>query len=499
MSYELPTGRLASKTHAGYAHGMPSFFASPKPSLGSVRPKVANESGVVAALMIPSLMVIMTMAMFAVAVPVIRERYNLGADAASWLLVAYSLPFMLCMPLYGRLGDAVGRKRLLTFGILFFLAGSLMLAFVQDFRFLLAARAVQGVGAAGVNPLSMALILEHVPSKSRGKALGTWNSVGPVAGILGPPTAGLLIDVVSWRVILLPAVVLGIFAVRRVSRGLPDVADRRSARSFLPRFDWVGVLLFYVAVISFVFFTSSRLLTGVAPFRDFRLAAVAALAALSFVVHEARHSDAFIDLRLFRNRNFSLASVCVSIRMMMMGGISFIVPLLLTDLYGYPASAVGLVLTLHAAALLITMRLGGVIIDRSGRRTQIVLGLLIEVSAMIMFLFLPEGGSTWLVLLAVVIHGLGAGLCLAALHMYALAAAPQSQAGTAAGLYSMVRFGGSMLGAAIGGVVLQAGLDAHGVVMRAYGTTFIFYLAAGVIAASLSFGLSPRLPAGGSS
>ncbi|MCA1754889.1 MAG: MFS transporter, partial [Spirochaeta sp.] len=271
---------------------MRSFFASPKPSLGSVRPKVANESGVVAALMIPSLMVIMTMAMFAVAVPVIRERYNLGADAASWLLVAYSLPFMLCMPLYGRLGDAVGRKRLLTFGILFFLAGSLMLAFVQDFRFLLAARAVQGVGAAGVNPLSMALILEHVPSKSRGKALGTWNSVGPVAGILGPPTAGLLIDVVSWRVILLPAVVLGIFAVRRVSRGLPDVADRRSARSFLPRFDWVGVLLFYVAVISFVFFTSSRLLTGVAPFRDFRLAAVAALAALSFVVHEARHSDA---------------------------------------------------------------------------------------------------------------------------------------------------------------------------------------------------------------
>jgi len=185
--------------------------------------------------------------------------------------------------------------------------------------------------------------------------------------------------------------------------------------------------------------------------------------------------------------------------MMMMGGISFIVPLLLTDLYGYPASAVGLVLTLHAAALLITMRLGGVIIDRSGRRTQIVLGLLIEVSAMIMFLFLPEGGSTWPVLFAVVIHGLGAGLCLAALHMYALAAAPQSQAGTAAGLYSMVRFGGSMLGAAIGGVVLQAGLDAHGVVMRAYGTTFIFYLAAGVIAASLSFGLSPRLPSGGTS
>jgi len=449
--------------------------------------------------MIPSLMVIMTMAMFAVAVPVIRERYGLDADAASWLLVAYSLPFMLCMPLYGRLGDAVGRKRLLVFGIIFFLAGSLMLAFVQEFRFLLAARVVQGMGAAGVNPLSMALILEHVPSKSRGKALGTWNSVGPVAGILGPPVAGIFIDVVSWRIILLPALILGVLAVRGVVRGLPDLAERRSARSFLPSFDWIGVLLFQVAVISFVFFSSSRLITGVAPFRDFRLAAVAVLAGVAFVLYEARRSDAFIDLRLFRNRNFSLASLCVSIRMMMMGGISFIVPLLLTDLHGYPASAVGLVLTLHATALLLTMRLGGIMIDRSGRRTQIVLGLLIEVAAMFVFLFLPEGGSPLPVLVAVVIHGLGAGLCLAALHIYALAATPQSQAGAAAGLYSMVRFGGSMLGAAIGGVVLQAGFDAHGVVLRAYSSTFILYVAAGVLAAGFSLGLSPRLPAGGTS
>ncbi|TVR93489.1 MAG: MFS transporter [Spirochaetaceae bacterium] len=476
---------------------MSTSSSSSESNPGTSPPTVATESGVVSALMIPSLMVIMTMAMFAVAVPVIRDRYGLGADAAAWLLVAYSLPFMLCMPLYGRLGDAVGRKRLLVFGIVLFLAGSLMLAFVQDFRFLLAARVVQGMGAAGVNPLSMALILEHVPSKSRGKALGTWNSIGPVAGILGPPAAGLLIDVVSWRFILLPALVLGLLAVRGVSRGLPDVVDRRSARSFLPSFDWVGVVLFQVAVVSFVFFTSSRLVTGVAPFRDFRLAAVAVLSGLAFVVHEARRSDAFIDLRLFRNRNFSLASLCVSIRMMMMGGVSFVVPLLLTDLHGYPASAVGLVLTLHATALLLTMRLGGVMIDRSGRRTQIVLGLLIEVAAMAMFLLLPEGASTAPVLIAVVIHGLGAGLCLAALHIYALAATPQSQAGAAAGLYSMVRFGGSMLGAAIGGVILQAGLDAHGVGMRAYSTTFIFYLVAGVLAAAFSLGLSPRLPGRG--
>lgn len=472
---------------------------SPNPSSGQSlhQPPPTTQTGVVTTLMIPSLMVIMTMAMFAVAVPVIREGYGLGADAASWLLVAYSLPFMLCMPLYGRLGDAVGRKRFLIFGIVFFLAGSLMLAFVQEFRYLLAARAIQGMGAAGVNPLSMALIFEHVPGRSRGKALGTWNSVGPVAGILGPPIAGLLIDSATWRIILLPVLILGVLAIRRVVRGLPDAAGGQSARSFLPRFDWIGVVLFQGAVISFVFFTSSRLLTGVAPFKDFRLAAVAVLAGIAFVAHEARRSDPFIDIRLFRNRNFSIASLCVSIRMMMMGGISFIVPLLLTDLHGFPASAVGLVLTLHATALLVTMRLGGIIIDRSGRRTQIVLGLLIEVSAMSIFLFLPEGASTVPVLAAVVVHGLGAGLCLAALHIYALAATPQSQAGAAAGLYSMVRFGGSMLGAAIGGVILQAGFDAHGVVLRAYSATFIFYVAAGVLAAAFSIGLSSRLPVGG--
>ncbi|TVQ38306.1 MAG: MFS transporter [Spirochaetaceae bacterium] len=449
---------------------------------------------VVTVLMAPTLMSIMTMSMFAVAVPVIRLEYALTADVTSWLLVAYTLPFMMFMPLYGRLGDGLGKRRLLLFGIVLFIAGTTMLLFVRSLPLMLLARAVQGIGAAGVNPLAMAIIVQFAPPEQQGKALGTWNSIGPAAAIAGPLIAGAMIDALGWRSILIPALLVGFCTLVFTARFLPPGTRAVRPRTVIRGFDWGGVALFNGAVALLVFFTSSRPITGVPPLRDLRLLAAGLLLLAGFVLRVRRRQNPFIELSIFRNRNFSLASVCVSIRMLLMGGAHFVLPLFVTDLYGLPSAATGSLLMLHSGALLTTMWLGGILIDRWRSRMQIVVGLGIESLAMLLFLLLPDGAPLHRVFAILGLHGLGAGLCLAALHLYAMGAVSRERSATAAGLYSMVRFGGSMLGAAIGGVVLYAGLETHGMTAAGYRPAFLFYLVVSVIGALSAMGLTKRMP-----
>ncbi|MFW6291484.1 MAG: MFS transporter, partial [Spirochaetota bacterium] len=265
---------------------------------------------------------------------------------------------------------------------------------------------------------------------------------------------------------------------------------RAAARSF----DWVGVALFNGAIAMLVFFTSSRPITGADPLTDLRLLAGALVLGIVFVWWSLRRDDPFIDLSIFRRRNFSVASVTVSLRMVMRGGTGFLMPLFVTDLYGFNASATGSLLMLDAGSLLVTMWLGGLVIDRRRSRGQVVVGMLIEALAMTSFLLLPADAPVVWVFVILGANGLGAGYMLAALHVYAMGGVPEEESATAAGLYSMIRFGGAMLGPAIGGVVLAAGVDEYGIAAAGYRPAFAFLLTVSIVGTAAALLLTRRLP-----
>ena len=448
-----------------------------------------------AALMAPTLSSITMLAMFAVAIPALRAEFGLTEDVASWLQVAYALPFMMFMPLYGRLANGLGARRLLLLGLMLFAAGTALLLVVESLSAIFVARAIQGMGAAGINPLSMAIIMHHAPSDERGNMLGTWNSIGPVSGMLGPLVGGILIDVYGWRSIFAFSLVIAVAAFVLAYRGIPfdegESSDRK--RDVLRNFDWSGVILFNVSVTLFVFYLSSRPISGVAPFTDWRFLLASVIVGVAFVVFQRRRRDPFIQLSIFKVRNFSFASICVSVRMALMGGITFVAPLYVTDLFGFSATEAGAVITLHSFALLITMRLGGRLIDRYYNRVPVIAGLGIESVAMLVLALLPEAAGIPPVLAVIGLQGLGAGLCLAALHLYALNGLPSDTSAVGAGLYSMVRFAGSMFGQAVGGVVLYAGIARLGATAAGYTPVFVFYLVLSLVGAVAAFGLTPKL------
>jgi len=237
------------------------------------------------------------------------------------------------------------------------------------------------------------------------------------------------------------------------------------------------------------FYLSSPTITRVATLRDGRLLGLTVLFFALFIGWEKRHSNPYVGLKIFASPTFSRASVGAGVRMFSMSGVGFLMPLYLTDVHLLSASAIGIVLMMHAGALLTTMRAGGQLADRWASRWPVTVGLLVQVGSMVSFSLMPATTPLWLVTAVVMIHGLGAGLSLAALHRASMGRIPQEQVGMAAGVYSMVRFTGTMLGPAVGGVLLQQGLDWSLPVVEAYQLVFWMIAGVAVLGVVAGFGL----------
>jgi MFS family permease len=449
-----------------------------------------GSSTILIGLVMPTIMVMFNVSMFAVALPSIRGSFNAQADLMAWVVTGYSLTFMIFMPLYGRLGDALGKRKLLIAGISVFLAGTCISIVAIDLRFLVLGRVIQGAGASSLIPLAIAIISEFFPASQRGKALGTWNSIGPAARIVAPLSAGLLIVTLGWRTIFVPPLLFGLLAPFAVWSFIPR-SRSRAGPGYIRGFDWLGVGLLGAAVTTFLFYLSSRPITGVAPLQDVRLLVLTLLFSAGFYLWERRLSHPFISFDILSHGQFARSSLCAALRMYSMSGIGFLLPLYLADVQGLGASLIGLMLLIHSGAILATLRFGGQLADRwSNSRWPVVAGLSMQAAAMINLATLSPSAGLAPVVAGLAVHGLGAGLALAALHRAAMKQVPQEDMGVAAGVYSMLRFFGSVLGTTLGGVLLKLGLDRGLSTTNAY--QVVYWVIAGVVSLGVVVGLTLR-------
>lgn len=451
---------------------------TPPPSGAAVAPW--NLRAVLIGLMVPMGMTVLNLSMFGVALPFIRDSFQAEADTIAWLVTAYTLPFVMFMPLYGRLSDGLGKRRLFTIGIIIFFIGTVICLLAQTIPQLLVGRVIQGVGTAGVNPLCIAIISELFPDSQRGKALGTWSSTGPATSMVAPFVGGFLVDQWGWQTMFVPGVLAAAAAMYVVRGYVPKLAPK-SQPGFLRHFDWLGLTLLSASIMALVAYLSSRLLTGVEPLRDWRLALATVIFLAAFVWWEKRYSQPLVPLAILRSGGFVRASIAGSIRMILMSSEAFLIPLYLSDLYHLSGAQVGLMLTMHSGALLTTVRLGGRLGDHWSRRWPIALGFCTQASMMLFFGLLPGEAPLWSVAAGLVAHGAGAGMSLAVLHRVALDDVPAQYAGAAAGLYSMARFFGSIIGTTLGGVILAWSLANNADVVAGYNLVFFFVASVGAL------------------
>ena len=443
---------------------------------------------VLISLMFSSMLMPMVSGMSRVALPIMRDDFGIPADLTAWILAAFMLPFVVLMPIYGRLSDGVDRRLLILAGTVIFGIGSTMTFLAPSIGWIMAGRAIQGIGVGGMTPMGMAILASIFSPGERGRVMGTWSAVGPAVSVVSSLTAGFIVAVWGWRGAFVPGLLLSAVTFVAIYRGVPARAIGE-ASDFLRRFDWGGVVLLSGTVILLMFYLSSRSVTGITPFMDWRLLAGMVLFACGFWWWEKRQDDPFISLEFFSNSMFCRSTFCASMRMFVQGGIGVLMPLYLVDVHHIGPAQLGIFLIITSASMTLIVRFGGKLSDKVQSRWLVIIGMFVQLSVMAIFAFLPAAISLWFIVMPLVYYGLGAGLMLAAMHSTVMGTIAEEQMGAAAGLYSMLRFMGMAISTALVGVVLQFFFDAGLGTVDAYQNVFLVFTAFPVFGIVVALGL----------
>ncbi len=460
--------------------------AAPAPGSFSAPPGAGSPGTVFAVLALAVFISTLDVFIVNIAVPAIRAGFG-GSSVAdvSWVLNAYAIVFAALLVPFGKLGDVVGRRRVFAAGLAAFGLGSALCAASPSLGFLIAARALQGAGAAAVTPTSLGLLLPSIPPRRRAAAIGAWAALGAVGAASGPPLGGLLTQV-SWHWIFIVNVPLAAIALAGTYRVLPEIRD--PARPPLP--DWLGTIL----LIAAVGLATLGLVEGSAWHWDWRVIgcfAGAVAVAAAFVAWSRRHRAPVLELGILRVPAFALASLSAALffaafSAMLLGNVLF-----LTGVWQFSVLHAGLALTPGPVAAAAFAPFAGRLSQRIGPGFVGGLGALLFGSGSVLWIALiglhPDYWTRFFP--AMLIGGTGVGLALPAFTIAATATLPPPKLATGIGAQTMFRQIGATFGVA--GFVAVLGTPAPGTVLGAYDNTRLFMIAAAAAAAA-ALALIPR-------
>jgi EmrB/QacA subfamily drug resistance transporter len=407
------------------------------------------STAALALVLVASFMVVLDFSIVNVALPSIRHALGFGGDSVQWVVTAYAITFGGLLILGGRIGDILGRRQLFIVGLLVFAAASLAAGLTGDAILLVAARAIQGVGAALVAPASLSLITARLTEGPRRiRALGLYGATASVGFVAGQVLGGVLVQYASWRWIFLVNVPVGIGAALLARRLIES--DRRPARP--AHLDVVGGLLITVAVACAVFAVSEGPVLGWARPLVMGAFVVAALASVGFVAIERTHADPLVNLSLLRRRGLRTAGILTLLMGAWNAGELVVLSVYLQQTLHDSPVAAGLVIAPQGVAGFITGMFGARLIRRFGMRALLVVATSAVGAGFLVLAHLPAGGHYSPLFAAVVLVGFGTVGTVFGTSVMAASGMAQSDQGLVGGVVNTAR----QVGAAIGVAVLVA-------------------------------------------
>ena len=393
------------------------------------------------------LMVVLDATIVNVALPHIQRTLGFSGNGLEWVINAYALSFGGLMLLGGRAGDLLGRRRVFVAGLVLFSAASLAGGFASSQAWLLAARAVQGVGGALIAPTSLALIATtFAEGPARNRAMSVVAAMSGGGAAVGLVAGGLLTTYLSWRWVLFVNVPIGLLTAAAARLVLPESARDRG------RFDLPGAIAGTSGVALLVYGLSNAAAdpSGVSHWGDTRVIAsltASALLLAGFVVIEARSPHALMPLRILANRSRSGAYLVMLALATAMFGIFFFLSIFVQNVLGYSALRSGVAFLPLAATVVVVSGILGQLVGRIGARAPMLAGSAITTGGMFWFSRLSEH-STYVggLLGPMLVTGAGLGLMFVPLSLVALSRVPARDTGLASSLLTA----GQQVGGAIG-------------------------------------------------
>jgi DHA2 family methylenomycin A resistance protein-like MFS transporter len=415
-----------------------------------------------------------------VALPSIRHDLGGGLSGLQWVVTGYTLMFSALLLFAGTLADRIGARRAYGIGMALFIAASAACGLGPSLPALVAARLVQGAGAARVTPTSLALIRDaYQDVAQRTRAIAYWAMGGSVAAAAGPVLGGALAQA-DWRLIFflnLPAGAAAFTVLARV-----PASPRRSSR-----FDWAGQANAMLALGALTYAVIGGGSRGYGSGQILAAFAVAAAASLIFLIAQARGRHPMVPLDLFRSRTISTALAVAFITMAGFYGVVFMQGLYFQQLRGVSAFETGLLFLPMTALVAILNPVAARTAVRFGRLVPIVGGQLVMAAGLVTLVLLPASAPLPLVAVAMIPVGVGGSFTVPPVTALIIDSAPTRLTGTASGVMNTFRQMGGSLGVAVfGAVIAQAGL------LRGQHLSYLVTAALLVAAAAASLALSRR-------
>lgn len=429
-----------------------------------------NPWAVLLTLSLGFFMTLLDLTIVNIAIPEMIDGLGASLDQTLWVVSGYALVLAVLLITAGRLGDLRGPRNLFAAGLAVFTLASIACGLAPNAGALIAARAVQGVGAALLIPQTMTLIVSVFPAARRGTAMGIWGTVAGLATLSGPTLGGVLVSTVGWRWIFLVNVPIGVAALVLTFLVVPDI---RSGRGH--RFDLTGVLIATAALFSLAFGLQEgeryHWGTGI-----WALLAAGVALTVAFLLHQRRHQDRepLVPFALFRDRNFTVLTVLVGLVSMAMIGLVLPFNLYLQSVLHLSAVKAGLVLAPSSVVSMVVGPFAGRLSDRIGGKYLLMAGLVMYAAGMLSIVLIAGPASPWYAFIpATIITGLGVGCVIAPMSTEAMRNVDPRLAGAASGVNNTIRQIGSVIGAATVGGLLQSRLAAELHAGRTYADAFI--------------------------
>ena len=418
-----------------------------------------------------------------IALPTISAAFNISSSTVSWVSTVYLLVMAGCVLIFGKISDAIGFKKIFLAGFMIFTIGSFSCGFlpeiIDSFYTLVVSRVLQAVGGAMISAIGPAMITTFIPMSLKGKAMGIIMTIAALGTALGPTIGGFLTQYMSWHWIFFINVPIGIIAVILGAKVIPGTTSHGD----LSTFDKGGAALLFVGLASLLFAVSEGETLGWTTPVILGSFILAGAALGYFIWHERKSVDPILELSLFRNINFLLLNLVLSLVFFSYSGINYLLPFYLEYVQGFETSSAGLILTALSVAMMVAGILAGAIFNKTGGKILCIAAASALAVGYYLITKLSVDTTVGYIVVCLLLIGFGLGLIITPLSNMIMNSISRKNQGMVSSLTSLERFAPMTIGIALFNLIFIQGMKTiaghHGVTQDAPATIKMSVLTAG--------------------
>ena len=370
----------------------------------------------------------------------ISQHFQAKLEDVQWVITAYMLVLTIFLPLFGRLCDNFSKKKLYTFGFIFFAFGSFLNTNATLLPLLIGFRCIEAIGASILLSNSTAIVASIFKNKKRGKALGILGSIIALGGMLGPAVGGILINFFTWRAVFIPAIPIALLGAYFSYKIIPNNCIETKFK-----FDTLGFISFAIFMTSLLMLTTKARIWGINSSNTIITFLILIFFSLLFIIIEKNATCPLVKFELFKNKSFTLGNIALSLSYMGLFANGVLFPLYFQEILKFTPLQVGLFCLPFSIALVSTAPIAGNLAGKYGSRILTTLGPILVSFGLLIFTTFKLHANILFIIIAQFLLGMGNGFFQSPTNTAIMNTASKENRGSASGILALFRNAGMII------------------------------------------------------